>query len=83
VPAQTPFDGRPFGQPQHFQVREENPGSAGMGATLTAVWIDGEKLSVAHVGDSRAYLLRSATCSAYPGSFFVARAGSARHPDRC
>jgi protein phosphatase len=29
-----------------------------MGATLTAVWIDGEKLSIAHVGDSRAYLLR-------------------------
>ena len=29
-----------------------------MGATLTAVWIDGASLSVAHVGDSRAYLLR-------------------------
>jgi len=25
---------------------------------LTAVWIDGAKLSIAHVGDSRAYLLR-------------------------
>src|SRR5205807_10050022 len=25
---------------------------------LTAVWIDGARLSVAHVGDSRAYLLR-------------------------
>src|SRR5438309_9420767 len=29
-----------------------------MGATLTAVWIDDARLSVAHVGDSRAYLLR-------------------------
>jgi len=37
---------------------EENPDQHGMGATLTAVWIDGAKLSIAHVGDSRAYLLR-------------------------
>jgi len=35
-----------------------------MGATLTAAWIDGSKLSIAHVGDSRAYLLRRpARCS--------------------
>jgi PPM family protein phosphatase len=33
----------------------------GMGATLTAAWIDGSRLSIAHVGDSRAYLLRSGT----------------------
>ena len=32
-----------------------------MGATLTAAWIDGPKLSIMHVGDSRAYLLRSGT----------------------
>ena len=31
----------------------------GMGATLTAAWINEEKLSVVHVGDSRIYLLRS------------------------
>ena len=30
-----------------------------MGATLTAGWINGSKLSIAHVGDSRAYLLRT------------------------
>ena len=30
-----------------------------MGATVTAAWIDGDRLSIAHVGDSRAYLLRS------------------------
>jgi serine/threonine protein phosphatase PrpC len=41
-----------------FKSAEENPDQHGMGATLTAVWIDGAKLSVAHVGDSRAYLLR-------------------------
>ncbi|MEX0875723.1 MAG: PP2C family serine/threonine-protein phosphatase [Actinomycetota bacterium] len=31
----------------------------GMGTTLTAGWIDGDKLTLAHVGDSRAYLLRN------------------------
>lgn len=41
-----------------FKSAEEHPDQHGMGATLTAVWIDGTKLSVAHVGDSRAYLLR-------------------------
>ena len=41
-----------------FKSAEENPDQRGMGATLTVVWIDGAKLSVAHVGDSRAYLLR-------------------------
>jgi protein phosphatase len=30
-----------------------------MGATIVAAWIDGQKLSLAHVGDSRAYLLRA------------------------
>ncbi len=30
-----------------------------MGATLTAAWINEEKLSVVHVGDSRVYLLRT------------------------
>src|ERR1700743_3248067 len=28
---------------------------AGMGTTLTAVYLDGDHLAVAHVGDSRAY----------------------------
>ena len=37
---------------------EEHPEQRGMGATLTAAWIDRSKLSLAHVGDSRAYLLR-------------------------
>jgi PPM family protein phosphatase len=30
----------------------------GMATTLTAAWIDREKCTIAHVGDSRAYLLR-------------------------
>jgi serine/threonine protein phosphatase PrpC len=42
-----------------FQSAEEHAEQRGMGATLTAAWIDGTKLSIAHVGDSRAYLLRS------------------------
>jgi PPM family protein phosphatase len=33
----------------------------GMGTTLTALWSDGEKAYLAHVGDSRAYLLRDGT----------------------
>ena len=42
-----------------FESAQEHPEQKGMGATLTAAWIDGSKLSIAHVGDSRAYLLRS------------------------
>ncbi len=30
----------------------------GMGATILAAWLDGQRLSLVHVGDSRAYLLR-------------------------
>jgi len=41
-----------------FKSAEEHPDQQGMGATMTAAWIDGSKLSIAHVGDSRAYLLR-------------------------
>jgi len=35
-----------------------DPEFRGMGATIVAVWLDGDKLSLAHVGDSRAYRLR-------------------------
>lgn len=41
-----------------FRKASEDPGLAGMGTTLTAVLSDGEVLRLAHVGDSRAYLLR-------------------------
>ncbi len=41
-----------------FTSAEKHPEQQGMGATLTAVWINHDRVSVAHVGDSRAYLLR-------------------------
>src|SRR5260370_41905047 len=41
-----------------FKSAEEHPEQHGMGATMTAAWIAGAKLSIAHVGDSRPYLLR-------------------------
>jgi len=42
-----------------YQAAQKHPEQRGMGATLTAGWITGSKLSLAHVGDSRAYLLRT------------------------
>jgi len=42
-----------------YESAEANPQQQGMGATLSAAWINEEKLSVVHVGDSRVYLLRS------------------------
>lgn len=42
-----------------FESAEQNSEQQGMGATLTAAWINGQTLSIVHVGDSRAYLLRS------------------------
>ena len=42
-----------------YKSAQEHPEQRGMGATLTAGWVNGSKLSVAHVGDSRAYLLRA------------------------
>lgn len=41
----------------------DDPHYRGMGTTLTAVMVEGRRLHVAHVGDSRAYLLRSGTFS--------------------
>lgn len=35
-------------------------GASRIGTTLTAVWLDGARLHLAHIGDSRAYLLRRA-----------------------
>jgi len=42
-----------------YESAKKNQEQRGMGATLTAAWINGTKLSIAHVGDSRAYLLRN------------------------
>jgi protein phosphatase len=41
-----------------FERAGADPALAGMGTTLTAFLADGETLRLAHVGDSRAYLLR-------------------------
>src|SRR5215218_3523156 len=41
----------------HNQARED-PDLAGMGTTVTAAYVDGDTVVVAHVGDSRCYLLR-------------------------
>jgi serine/threonine protein phosphatase PrpC len=44
-----------------YQSAQKHPEQRGMGATLTTGWINGNTLSLAHVGDSRAYLLRTGT----------------------
>ena len=44
-----------------FDSAQKNPEQHGMGATITAMWINNSAISIAHVGDSRAYLLRSGT----------------------
>jgi protein phosphatase len=40
------------------QAASSDTNMRGMGATIVAIWLDGERLSLAHVGDSRAYRLR-------------------------
>ena len=40
------------------RVVRDNPDLAGMGTTVTALFWQGERVAVVHVGDSRAYLLR-------------------------
>jgi protein phosphatase len=40
------------------QEAGQHPDRAGMGTTVIAVWLDGHILSIAHVGDSRLYLIR-------------------------
>jgi protein phosphatase len=42
-----------------FDSAAEHPEQSGMGATLTAAWISADRLTIAHVGDSRAYVLRT------------------------
>jgi len=40
---------------------DENPQLSGMGTTLTSLFINGERISLLHIGDSRAYRLRGSS----------------------
>jgi serine/threonine protein phosphatase PrpC len=40
---------------------DENPQLTGMGTTLTSLFINGERISLLHIGDSRAYRLRGSS----------------------
>jgi PPM family protein phosphatase len=42
-----------------YELSRENSDQAGMGTTLTAVYVGEYDVSIAHVGDSRAYCLRA------------------------
>jgi PPM family protein phosphatase len=42
-----------------FETATSNAEQKGMGATIVAAWFEGQRLSIAHVGDSRAYMLRA------------------------
>jgi len=48
-----------FANQRIFDTAAANAAQRGMGATVVAAWLDRERLSVAHVGDSRIYLLRA------------------------
>jgi protein phosphatase len=41
-----------------YESAQKHAAQRGMGATVVAIWINDQRLSVAHVGDSRLYLLR-------------------------
>jgi serine/threonine protein phosphatase PrpC len=41
-----------------YEVAQSSPVLKGMGTTVVAVLLTGNKLSIAHIGDSRAYLIR-------------------------
>jgi protein phosphatase len=41
-----------------YESALKHPSQKGMGATVVGVWMDAEKMSVAHVGDSRLYRMR-------------------------
>jgi PPM family protein phosphatase len=43
------------------EMVESDPSVEGMGTTLDAVLTDGQRIALAHIGDSRAYLLRNGT----------------------
>lgn len=46
-----------------YQTSERNADKRGMGTTFTAVWMGDGEVYLAHIGDSRAYLLRDGELS--------------------
>ncbi len=46
-----------------YEHAQQDARCAGMGATLVALCVDGPNAIIANVGDSRAYLLRGASCA--------------------
>lgn len=42
-----------------FEAAQSSPQLTGMGTTIAAVLLTGNKLSIAHIGDSRVYLIRA------------------------
>jgi serine/threonine protein phosphatase PrpC len=42
-----------------YEAAQSNPGWQGMGTTAAAVMLNGNRLSIGHVGDSRVYLVRA------------------------
>lgn len=45
------------------EIVEDDPDTEGMGTTVTAVLFDGRQMALAHIGDSRGYLLRDGELS--------------------
>ncbi len=41
-----------------YESAQKHPSQKGMGATVVVLWADAERMSVAHVGDSRLYRMR-------------------------
>lgn len=42
-----------------YEAAQRMPGFKGMGTTIAAVQVKGDRLSIAHIGDSRVYLIRA------------------------
>jgi PPM family protein phosphatase len=74
------------------ELAEREPAYRGMGTTLTAALVEGRRLHLAHVGDSRAYLLRDGHFSQLTDDHTLVqhlidegqltREEAARHPQR-
>jgi len=57
-PTQILFNAAQEANARIYQTQRTKPEFAGMGSTLTAISFQDDKYYIAHVGDSRAYLLR-------------------------